>query len=93
MGVYSAYLFKKAKELFEAREDKRFLIEDSVDKLKGKCPHCHQKWPSFDQKEKVSMRINGESHLDKVDKPSVFLAVALSVELGICPLCGQKHKK
>lgn len=89
MAVFSAYLFKKCKEIFESREDRRFLIEDSVDSLNGKCPHCHNKWPDIENKEKISIRINGESYLDNVSKPSTYLAIALSVKLGICPLCGQ----
>lgn len=92
MSVYSAYLFKKVKKLFESREDKRFLIETAVEELNGKCPHCLKKWPTFDPKEKISIRINGDSHLDKVDKSSTYLAVALSVKLGVCPLCGQSEK-
>lgn len=72
------------------------LIEHVLTELDGDCPFCEQAWPKKQkQKAHVSVRIDADlvKKLKNIHKVSKFLASAIYLALGICPVCEQPEQK
>lgn len=74
-------------------KDKSKIAERAIEKMNGRCPLCRQSWPQdrLGKKPVTSLRIEKGTFkkIDKFENVSRFLAVALEMELGLCPLCHQ----
>lgn len=97
MGLISARLKNELCEKISEQKDKDDFIKTVLKESGMKCPCCNKQWANSDDeaKERITFRISEPLNetVAKIPNHSKFLAVAISMHLGVCPLCNQKFKK